>query len=127
MPYFTLKLYFVSDSFVNDCIYIFDVIPTVKRTYITRNDDKPPHFKVKHNCSKNPLFPSTVIEWKKLDLNIRNFESLKGIQLIIRLKLGLSHLSDTNLSITFRTPLIQFVTAVKILSIVSLSSSLITL
>ena len=94
MPYFTLKLYFVSDSFVNDCIYIFDVIPTVKRTYITRNDDKPPHFKVKHNCFKNPLFPSTVIEWKKLDLNIRNSESLKGIPLITRLKLGLSHLSE---------------------------------
>ena len=96
-------------------MYLFDVIPTIKRNYITRNDDKPPHFKVKRNCFKNPLFPSTVIEWKKLDLNIRNFESLKGIQLIIRLKLGLSHLSDTNLSITFRTPLIQFVTAVKIL------------
>ena len=43
-------------------MYLFDVIPTIKRNYITRNDDKPPHFKVKRNCFKNPLFPSTVIE-----------------------------------------------------------------
>ena len=59
-----------------------------------------------------------MIEWNKLDLNIRNFESLtsfkckvlkftrssensiflcnnlKGIQLLTRLKLGLSHLQD---------------------------------
>ena len=36
-------------------MYLFDVIPTIKSNYITRNDDKPPHFKAKHNCFKNPL------------------------------------------------------------------------
>ena len=95
--------------------YLFEVIPTAKRAYITRNNDKLPHFKVKLNYFKNSFFPSTVIEWNKLDLNIRNSESLtsfkskvlkfirpsensiflcnnpKGIQLLTRLRLGLSH------------------------------------
>ena len=31
-----------------------------------------PHFKVKHNYFKNSFFFSTVIEWNKLDLDIRN-------------------------------------------------------
>ena len=83
-----------------------------------RNNDKLPHSKVKYNYFKNPFFPSTVIEWNKLDLNIRNSESLtsfkskvwkfirpsensiflcnnpKGIQLLTRLRLCLSHLWD---------------------------------
>ena len=44
--------------------YLLEVIPTVysKRAYITRNNDKLAHFKVKHNYFKNPFFPSTVIE-----------------------------------------------------------------
>ena len=98
--------------------YLFEVIPTAKRAYITRNNDKLPHFKVKHNYFKNYFFPSTVIEWNKLDSNIRNSEILtsfktkvlkfigptensiflcnnpKEIQLLTRLKLGLSHLGD---------------------------------
>ena len=75
-----------------------------------------PLFNVKHDYFKNSFFPSTVIEWKKLDSNIRNSESLalfkkrilafirpfanstfqcynpKGLKLITRLRLGLSHL-----------------------------------
>ena len=86
--------------------YLFEVIPTAKRAYITRNNDKLPHF-------KNVFFPSTVI-----NLNIPNSKSLtsfkrkvlkfirpsessiflcnnpKGIQLLTRLRLGLSHLRD---------------------------------
>ena len=38
--------------------YLFDVIPTAKKTYITRNNDKLPHFKVKCNYLKNSFFPS---------------------------------------------------------------------
>ena len=92
--------------------YLFEVIPTAKRAYITRNNDKLPHFKVKHNYFKNSFFPSTVIEWNKLDLNIHNSKSLtsfkskvlkfispsensiflcnnpKGIRLLTRLRLG---------------------------------------
>ena len=83
--------------------YLFEAIPTAKRACITRNNDKLPHF-------KNVFFPSTVI-----NLNIRNSKSLtsfkrkvlkfirpsessiflcnnpKGIQLLTRLRLGLSH------------------------------------
>ena len=79
-----------------------------------KNSD--PLFNVKHNYFKNFFFPSTVIEWSKLDSNIRNSESLalfkklllafirpfgnrsfqyhnpKGLKLITRLQLGLSHL-----------------------------------
>ena len=51
-----------------------------KRAYITRNNDKLPHFKVKYNYFKNSFFPSTVIGWNKLDLNIRNFESLTSFK-----------------------------------------------
>ena len=90
----------------------------IKRAYIARNDDKLPHFKVKHNYFKNSFFPSTVIQWNKLDLNSRNSENVtsfkgkvlklirssknsifycnnpKGIQLLTKLRLGLSHLRE---------------------------------
>ena len=86
--------------------YLFEAIPTAKRACITRNNNKLPHF-------KNVFFPSTVI-----NLNIRNSKSLtsfkrkvlkfirpsessiflcnnpKGIQLLTRLRLGLSHFWD---------------------------------
>ena len=35
-----------------------------------------PLFNVKHDYFKNSFFPSTVIEWNKLDSNIRNPENL---------------------------------------------------
>ena len=96
--------------------YIFNIIPTFVRPYNTRNANNIPQFKVKHNFFKNSFFPSVVIEWNKLDLNIRNSENLfifkkkllkfirpsgnsvfkchnpKGIKLLTRLRLGLSHL-----------------------------------
>ena len=92
--------------------YLFKVIPIAKRAYITRNNDKLPHFKVKHNYFKSYFFSSTVIEWNRVDLDIRNSESLtsfkskvlkfirssensiflcnnpRGIQLLTRLRLG---------------------------------------
>ena len=94
--------------------YLFEV--TAKRAYSTRNNGKLAHFKVKHNYFKSSFFPSTLIEWNKLDLNIRNSESHtsfknkvlkfirpsentiflcnnpKGIQLVKTLRIGLSHL-----------------------------------
>ena len=84
--------------------------------YNTRNTNNIPQFKVKHNFFRNPFFPSAVIKWNKPDLNIRNSESLnifkksllkfirpsansvfhchnlKGVKLLTRLRLGLSHL-----------------------------------
>ena len=85
-------------------------------TYNTRNTNNIPLFKVKHNVFRNSFLPFVVIEWNKLDLNIRNSESLniskktllnfirpsgsttfnchnpKGVKLLTRLRLGLSHL-----------------------------------
>ena len=111
--------------------YLFEVIPTTKRAYITRNNDQLPHFNVKHNYFKNSFFPSTVIEWNKLDLDIRNSVNLisfkskvlkfirpsensiflcnnpKGIQLLIRLRLGLSHLEDHKFNHNFQDTLNQ--------------------
>ena len=73
---------------------------------------------IKHNYFKNSFFSLTVIESNKLDLNIRNSESLtifqtkvlkfmclsknsiflcnnpKGMQLLTRSRLGLSHLRN---------------------------------
>ena len=96
--------------------YLFELIPTASQAYMARHKNSVPLFNVKHDCFKNSFFPSTVIEWNKLDSNIRNCESLapfrkrilpfispfanstfqchspKGLKLITRLQLGLSHL-----------------------------------
>ena len=88
------------------------------RPYSTRNANNILQFKVKHNFFKNSFFPSVVIEWNKLDPNIRNSENSfifkkkllkfmcpsgnsvfkyhnpKGIKLLTRLRLGLSHLRE---------------------------------
>ena len=98
--------------------YLFNIIATPVRPYNTRNANNIPQFKVKHNFFKNSFFPSVVIEWNKLDLNIRNSENLfifkkkllkfirpsensvfrchnpKGIKLLTRLRLDLSHLRE---------------------------------
>ena len=83
---------------------------------MTRHKNGVPLFNVKHDCFKNSFFPSAVIEWNELDSNIRNSEILalfkkrilpfirpyanstfqyhnsKGLKLISRLRLVLSHL-----------------------------------
>ena len=98
--------------------YLFNIIPTSVRPYNIRNANNIPQFKVKHIFFKNSFFPSVVIEWNKLDLNICNSEDLfifkkklleyirpsgnsvfnchnpKGIKLLTRLRLGLSHLRE---------------------------------
>ena len=90
------------------------VTVTVSR-YNTRNNNNISQFKWKHNFFRNSFFPSAVIEWNKLDLNIHNSESLnvfknsllkfirpsgngvfnchnpRGAKLLTRLRLGLSH------------------------------------
>ena len=60
--------------------HLFDVIPKTKRTYITRNHDKLPYFKITHDYFKISLCPSTVIEWNKMDLNTRNYEGLTSFE-----------------------------------------------
>ena len=43
---------------------------------MTRHKTGVPLFNAKYDYFKNSFFPSTVIEWNKLDSNIRNSESL---------------------------------------------------
>ena len=98
--------------------YLFNIIPVTVSRYKTRNTNNIPQFKVKHNFFRSPFLPSVVIEWNKLDPNIRNSESLnifkksllkfirlsgssvfnchnpKGVKLLTRLRLGLSHLRE---------------------------------
>ena len=95
-----------------------NIIPTSASTYNTTNANNIPLFKVKHNFFRNSFFPSAVIKWNKLDLNILKSESLnifkktllnfmrtsgstifnchnpKGLKLLTRLRLSLSHLCE---------------------------------
>ena len=98
--------------------YLFNITHVTASTYNTRNTNNIPQFKVKHNFFRNSFFPSAVIGWNKLDLNIRNSESFnifkesllkfislfgssvfnyhnpRGFKLLTRLRLGLSHLHE---------------------------------
>ena len=98
--------------------YLFDIIPQSNGQYRTRNAQNIPHINMKHQFFKNSYFPSTIIEWNKLDSNIRNSETLNifkskivkfirptasstfgcqnpiGVKLLTRLRLGLSHLRE---------------------------------
>ena len=96
--------------------YLFELIPTAAQAYVTRHKNSVPLFNVTDDYFKNSFFPSTVIEWNKLNSNIRNSESLvlfkkrilvfirpstnstfqcynpEDLKLIARLSLRLSHL-----------------------------------
>ena len=98
--------------------YLFDIIPQSNCPYRTRNVQNIPHINVKHQFFKNTYFPSTTIEWSKLDSNIRNSEILNifiskilkfirpttnsifgchnpiGVRLLTRVRLGLIHLRE---------------------------------
>ena len=83
-------------------------------SYRARQCNKIPAINVKHNFFRNTFFPSTIIEWNKLDWEIKNSESIerilslsraspnstfkcdkpRGIKLMSRLRLGLSHLRE---------------------------------
>ena len=95
--------------------YLFELIPTARQAYMTRNKNSIPLFNVKHDYFKNYFFLSAIIEWNNLDSSIRNSESLAifkkrilafirpsanstfhchcpdGLKLIARLRLVLSH------------------------------------
>ena len=98
--------------------YLFRKLLSVSKAYNTRTNDKISLFSRKHNFFINSFFRSTFIEWNNLDLKIRNSKifsaikksilkfirpssnftfnchSPKGIKLITRLRLGLSHLRE---------------------------------
>ena len=94
------------------------MIPTRRSLYSTRNIHNITLDNTKHNFFKNSFFPSTITEWNNLDPHLRkskNFSVFKsnilkfirpspnsvynchnprGICLITRLRLGLSHLRE---------------------------------
>ena len=100
--------------------YILNIIPVTVSKYNTRNTNNIPQCKVKDIIFRNSFFPSAIIEWDKLDLNIRNSESsnifkksllkfkgpsgssvfnchnLRGVKLLTKIRLGLSHLRKHN-------------------------------
>ena len=55
--------------------YLFDYIHSTDRIYNTRIAAKIPRMKSKNTFFKNSYIPSTIIEWNKLDQDIRNVES----------------------------------------------------
>ena len=57
------------------------MIPKVLSTRTTRNHNNIRLFNVKHEYLRNSFFPSTVIEWNKLDNNIQNSESVSAFTL----------------------------------------------
>ena len=106
--------------------YLFKLIPEKTSSYVTRNAEHIPLFNIKHNFYKNSFFPSSIIEWNNLDPKLRNSENfsifknnilkfirpkpnsffnccnLKGIRLITRLRLELSHLREHKFKYNFQ-------------------------
>ena len=100
--------------------YLFKLIPSRSSSYVARYIHNIPFLKTRHTFLKNSFFPWTIIEWNKLDCNIRNSSSFnifrksirkfirlsanslfnchnpKGIKFINRLRLDLSHLRERN-------------------------------
>ena len=64
----------------NKPVYLVNLIQTKNSNYNTRDADKITLFHTKHKFFKNSFFPSTVIEWNKLDPNLRSAASLKLFQ-----------------------------------------------
>ena len=113
--------------------YFYSIIPIRNMSYRTRQCNKIPAINVKHDFFKNTFFPSTIMEWNKLDWEIKNSESIvtfkkrilsfirpsanstfnchnpRGIKLLSRLRLGLSHLREHEFKqfSRFSQPLLQ--------------------
>ena len=101
-------------------------------SYRARQCNKIPAINVKHNFFKNTFFPLTIIEWNKLDWEIKNSESIetflkrilsliraspnstfncdkpRGIKLLSRIRLGLSHLREHKFKHSFQDSLNPF-------------------
>ena len=108
------------------------MIPKVLSTRTTRNFNNIPLFNVKHEYFRKSFFPSTVIEWNKLDNDIRNSELVStfkkqilkfirpspnstvnvhnphGIKLLTRLRVVVSHLREHKFRRNFQDSLDPF-------------------
>ena len=98
--------------------YLIELIPTCSEAYQTRHIAHVPSLSFKHNFFKNTFLPSAFLEWSKLDPSLWNsarynvfrntilkfirpspnkiFQRLtpKGIKLVTRIRLTLSHLRE---------------------------------
>ena len=116
----------------NKPVYLVNLLPTKSSNENTRNADKITLFHTKHNFFKNSIFPSTGIEWNKLDPNLRsaaslsafkknllkfirpypnsvfNYHNYKGIKYLTRLHFGLSHLREHKFKHSFQDTLNPF-------------------
>ena len=109
--------------------YLTELIPTLNEAYQTRNAANIPYLSFKHIFFKNTFFPSTILEWNKLDPSLQNSASYnvfknnilkfkrpsrnkifqcrnpKGIKLVTRLRLRLSHLREHKFNHSFQDTL----------------------
>ena len=112
--------------------YLYSIISIHNTSYRARQCSKIPAINVKHDFFKNTFFPSTIIEWNKLDWEIKNSESIvtfkkrilsfirpsanstinchnpRRIKLLSRLRLGLSHLREHRFKHSFQDSLKPF-------------------
>ena len=56
--------------------YLSDIIPSTTRRYSSRNENNIPLVRVNNNYFMSTFFPSTITEWNKLHLSVRNSASL---------------------------------------------------
>ena len=114
------KLCFYYKIQQNNCpLYLTELLPTIKTSCYSLRSNRPRMFsKVRTERFKSTCFPSCFLNWNKLGLNIKNSSSLeifkrallsfirpkpaekykvhhpKGLKLLTRLHLGLSHLRE---------------------------------
>ena len=100
--------------------YLFQLIPENKTRHTTRSvqQSQIPFLKIKINFFKNSFFPAVILEWNKLDVNIRNsascnvfkrvilkftrpepnqvfnVDSSEGLKFLTKIRLRSSHLTD---------------------------------
>ena len=60
--------------------YVYSIIPIHNMSYRTRQCNIIPAINVKHDFFKKTFFPSTIIEWNKLDWKIKNSESIETLK-----------------------------------------------
>ena len=121
--------------------YLFQLVASPNTKYFARNSENTPQLRAKQHFFKNSLFPSALKELNNLGPEIRKSKSIctfksnilkfirpkpnnvyychnpKGISLITRLRLGLSHLREHSLSIAFRTASFLFASALMIMKL----------
>ena len=112
--------------------YLYSTIPVHNMSYRTKQCNKIPAINMKHDFFNSIFFPSTTIEWNKLDWKIKNSERIetfkkrmlsflrpspdstfncdnpKGIKRLSRLRLGLNHLREHKFKHSFQDSLNPF-------------------